>query len=426
LVAACALGFATYEYSSYAATNNYVASALSGSVVSRAPALAASRRSSGQAPPPKTGGFSWPGAAEVDQTPAPAPKRTRKSFDSSGLENVGQIAGVGTKVVTDLALYLAFNTAYFVGNTYKYLSAEERKALAKETVDKQLPELLSLIGATTGEISSISSSVASTEEFKELQQSAAAAAKKLNKDGTATPEVVSKVKDLLADDKGEVLSEERKLAISEVLKKGGVKATELSLYLFYNVFTVLKNLDAVLPTESQVGGIDAKVEQLQEKSLDLLDQVKNLPSKGDDIAETIEGIKASIPTAEELANVDPAEVSLSVRANLGKAKESVDKAIASTNEALKEDSPLRKNLLEIQTKLKPVTDKLGELVQKLPLPRNEDGSINFSKLLAESGIITVKGIKALISATQASAGSVQKKVEAKEAAVEAVEAKKSE
>lgn len=51
-------------------------------------------------------------------------------------QSVGRITTVGAKVVSELALYLAFNTAYFITNTYQYLSKEEQQLLAKETVDK--------------------------------------------------------------------------------------------------------------------------------------------------------------------------------------------------------------------------------------------------------------------------------------------------
>ena len=64
-----------------------------------------------------------------------------------------------------------------------------------------------------------------------------------------------------------------------------------------------------------------------------------------------------------------------VRNSLAKAKKSLDSALAYANEQVKEDSNARATLKEISIKLKPLTDKLGELVEKLPLPRKEDGSI---------------------------------------------------
>lgn len=58
--------------------------------------------------------------------------------------------------------------------------------------------------------------------------------------------------------------------------KGGIKGAELSLYLFYNVFSVLKNLDKVLPTPEQTGGIEGKVEALQLKAAEFAEQVKQV------------------------------------------------------------------------------------------------------------------------------------------------------
>lgn len=58
------------------------------------------------------------------------------SYFSPFLQSVGKITGVGAKVVSELALYLAFNTGYFITNTYQFLSKEEQKQLAKQTVDK--------------------------------------------------------------------------------------------------------------------------------------------------------------------------------------------------------------------------------------------------------------------------------------------------
>ena len=68
---------------------------------------------------------------------------------------------------------------------------------------RQLPELLGLIGATTGEVSKISSAVAGTSEFQELSKSASEAAKKATKP-VADAAALEKVKKLVADEKGEV------------------------------------------------------------------------------------------------------------------------------------------------------------------------------------------------------------------------------
>jgi len=393
----CVGAFVTYEVTSHAAVNNYVATAMPAAAVRAAPMYAV-RRGAPPPPEPKKGFFDNTFFVDEPEPVRPPPPK-RSVATNAALSDFGKIAGVGTKVVTDLALYLAFNTGYFVQNTYKYLSDEEQKALAKETVDKQLPEVLGLIGATTGEVKSISSAVAGTAEFQELSKSASEAAKKATKP-VADAAALEKVKKLVADEKGEVLSAERKEAIAEVLKKGGVKATELSLYLFFNTLQVLKNLDRVLPTEAQISGIDGQVDQLASKSGELVSQIKDLPNKGKDVGATIAKITDSIPTTEDLANLDAEEVSFAVRNSLAKAKSSLDSAYAYVNEQLKEDSSSRATLNEISIKLKPLTDKLGELVEKLPLPRKEDGSIDYSKLLAETGIVTVKGVKALISATK--------------------------
>eukprot|EP00667_Euglena_gracilis_P004692 EG_transcript_4720 len=357
-------------------------------------------------PAPKLPFFGAPPAQ-----PAKPPKKP--STNSDALESVGKITGVGAKVVSELALYLAFNTGYFITNTYQFLSKEEQKQLAKQTVDKQLPELLSLLGGTTEALGKTASTVAATEEYKELQKAASEAAQQLTKgvksENTPTPEVIEKLKKIVADEKGEVLSEERKNALAETLKKGGVKGAELSLYLFYNVFTVLKNLDKVLPTEQQTTGIEGKINELETKLGDLAESVKDLPSASKTIVAKVEELKQSIPTPEDLANLDPAEVSLSVRSSLVSAKSSLEKVFDAISNALKEDSNFRRTLAEIGTKLRPVSDALGKLLARLPLPKKEDGTVDYSKLLADSGIITVKGIKALIEATKKAAGSVSSK-----------------
>ena len=146
------------------------------------------------------------------------------SLHISFRQGVTGVAGVGAKVVSELALYLAFNTAYFVSNTYQFLTEEQQKKLAKETVDKcvlqtesylcggaprkaacadpqfiwcmlltagfplslfpdhrQLPELLELLGGASAATSKTLKTVADTEEFKDLQSSASDATKELTK-----------------------------------------------------------------------------------------------------------------------------------------------------------------------------------------------------------------------------------------------------
>jgi hypothetical protein len=368
-----------------------------------------------ETPPPKSGfSFSLSGSKRETKV-APQPKPTNAlstAISSEALESVGRITTVGAKVVSELALYLAFNTAYFITNTYQYLSKEEQQLLAKETVDKQLPELLALLGGTTDTLTKTASAVASTDEYKELQRQASDAAQQLTKGiktETPAPEVIEKLKKIVADQDGQVMSEERKSAFLDTLKKGGIKGAELSLYLFYNVFSVLKNLDKVLPTPEQTGGIEGKVEALQLKAAEFAEQVKQLPTEASKLQQKAEEIRASIPTAQDLANLDPAEVSLAVRGGLASAKVNLEKALATIAEGLKEDSEFRAVLKDLSIKLRPVTDSLGAAVNKLPLPKKEDGSVDYSKLLADSGIVTIKGIKALIEATKKAAGSVQSK-----------------
>lgn len=392
VVVACVTAFITYDVTS----QHFIASSIQ-RVQSRVGPLYATTRTQ----------FPF-GRKEVPPPPPPP-----KSSGLEALESVGRVTGVGAKVVSELALYLAFNTAYFITNTYQFLTKDEQQKLARETVDKQLPELLSLLGGTTEALGKTASTVAASEEYKDLQKTAAQAAEELKKgiktESTPAPEVIEKLKSIVADEKGEVLSEERKSALAETLKKGGVKGAELSLYLFYNVFSVLRNLDKVLPTPDQTGGIEGKIQQLETKVVELGETVKELPSAGPKLAAKVAEIKETLPTADDLANLDPAEVSLSVRSSLASAKTGLDKAVVAVNEALKEDSDFRKSLQETSIKLKPVTDGVGALVAKLPLPKNADGSIDYSRLLAETGIITVKGIKALIEATKKAVASISAK-----------------
>jgi hypothetical protein len=415
MVFVCVVAFLTYAVAEKTSVQTFVAPALQAARAPTAIPRYASRRGREQAPPPSNP-FGFEGFGAAPPPPPPPPSRSRPSFDASGVTGV---AGVGAKVVSELALYLAFNTAYFVSNTYQFLTEEQQKKLAKETVDKQLPELLELLGGASAATSKTLKTVADTEEFKDLQSSASDATKELTKgikvEGKSK-ETLDKIKDIVADEKGEVLSEERKANVLDILKKGGAKATELSLYVFYNTFSILRNLDRVLPSETQTDGIEGKIEELETKAGELVASVKELPSKAGDVKEKLADFKDSIPTAQDLAELDPAEVSLSIRESLANAKTKIDDLVSWISASVAEDSEVRGTLQDLQIKLKPVTDKLGELAAKLPLPKKEDGSIDVSELLAQSGIVTVKGLKALVEATKKSAGSVNEKTAAAAAA----------
>ena len=60
------------------------------------------------------------------------------------------------------------------------------------------------------------------------------------------------------------------------IPQGGAKATELSLYVFYNTFSILRNLDRVLPSETQTDGIEGKIEELETKAGELVASVKEV------------------------------------------------------------------------------------------------------------------------------------------------------
>ena len=65
----------------------------------------------------------------------------------------------------------------------------------------------------------------------------------------------------------------------------------------------------------------------------------------------------------------------SIRESLANAKTKIDDLVSWISASVAEDSEVRGTLQDLQIKLKPVTDKLGELAAKLPLPKKEDGSI---------------------------------------------------